>query len=144
MTTEELLAALEQHGVLLESAKGPVPNVAELVVGEPISGAWWSHEGSHAIFDEINALADHPDVARTRLLDGKVTLVHRRLWPALVRLADRFPDDRLVVLHEEHTPSGRHQVTEQAFAEWAAVDDGGLAEDDARTLLPDCLRPGPA
>ena len=41
MTSDELLAALEEHGVLLESAKGPVPNVAELVVGAPITGSWW-------------------------------------------------------------------------------------------------------
>jgi hypothetical protein len=31
-------ALLEAQGVLLESAKGPIPNVAQLVAGEPITG----------------------------------------------------------------------------------------------------------
>jgi hypothetical protein len=145
MTTDDLLAVLLEHGALLESAKGPVPNVAELVVGEPITGSWWGHPDSHAVFDEINALADHPDVLRTRLVNGKVTLVHRRLWASLVRLSDQFPADRLVVLHEEHTASGRHRVTEQPFGEAVPADVGreadGLTVAEAVALLPDVLRP---
>ncbi len=140
----DVFARLVEEGVLLESAKGPAPNVAELVVGEPITGSWWSHPGSHAIFDEVNALADHPDVVRTRLVKGKVTLVHRRLWPALVRLADRFPMGRLVVLHEEHTDSGRHHVTEQPFVDAMAADvvatGEALTGGEAVELLPDVLR----
>jgi hypothetical protein len=59
------MVALREHGMLLKSARGPLPNVAELVAGEPISGSWWSHDASHAIFDAINRLADSPDVVRT-------------------------------------------------------------------------------
>ena len=77
-------------------------------------------------------------------MNGKVTLVHRRLWPGLLRLAHRFPAERLVVLHEEHTASGRHEVTEQPFADWADGDltaaAGDLSDDEAEALLPDCLR----
>src|SRR3954469_6222082 len=87
-------ARLLEAGVLLESARGPIPNVAELVAGEPIKGSWWGHRAGHAIFEAINALADSPDVVRLRLVNGKVTLVHRRVWPALVRVADRFPLER--------------------------------------------------
>jgi len=130
MTTDELLAALVEHGVLLESAKGPVPNVAELVVGAPITGSWWAHPDSHAVFAEINALADHPDVVRTRLLNGKVTLVHRRVWPALVVLADRFPPERLAALHERHTESGKHVVDEVPFPDWVPAE----ALEEARTM----------
>jgi hypothetical protein len=143
MTTDELLAALEAHGVLLESAKGPVPNVAELVVGAPISGSWWSHPDRHAVFAEINALAEHPDVVRTRLLNGKVTLVHRRVWPALVLVADRFPPERLAALHERHTESGKHVVEEVPFPGWvppeslkaAQVLDETAAEADLASVL---------
>jgi hypothetical protein len=139
MTGEELLARLEADGVLLESARGPVPSVAELVVGGPIRGSWWSHAGSHEIFDRINELADHPDVVRTRLLGGKVTLVHRRLWPALVALADRFPAERLAAVHEEHTASGRHRVTEEPFPDWVPARERDaalqLTPADAEALL---------
>ncbi len=74
------MATLVDYGMLLESAHGPLPNVAELVAGERIRGSWWAHPSSHAIFDAINALADSPDVVRLRLVGGKVTLVHRRVW----------------------------------------------------------------
>jgi hypothetical protein len=139
VTADELLARLERDGVLLESAKGPVPSVAELVVGEPIRGSWWAHPDGHAIFDRINELADHPDVVRTRLLGGKVTLVHRRLWAALVVLADRFPAERLAALHEEHTDTGRHRVVEEPFPGWVPDDVRSaalqLGAADAEALL---------
>jgi hypothetical protein len=51
------MAALVEHGMLLESARGPLPNVAEMVAGEPIRGSWWGHPASHAIFDALNTLA---------------------------------------------------------------------------------------
>lgn len=90
MNDAELLAALEAHGALLQSARGPLPNVAELVAGEPISGSWWGHPKGAEIFNALGRLDDSPDVHRMRLLKGKVTFVHRRLWPVLVRLAESF------------------------------------------------------
>jgi hypothetical protein len=137
--------ALVEYGMLLESARGPLPNVAELVAGEPIRGSWWSHPGSHAIFAEINELAASPDVVRTRLLNGKVTLVHRRLWPALVCLAERFRAERLAAIVEEHTETGAHRVTEQPFPDWVPADARRagveLSVDEALAMLPECLRP---
>lgn len=139
------MAALIAHGMLLASARGPLPNVAELVAGEPIRGSWWGHPESHAIFDALNVLADSPDVVRTRLVGGKVTLIHRRLWPALVRVADRLPPERLAAIHEEHTTSGAHRVHEQPFPEWVPSDvlraARDLSVDDAFAELPAFLRP---
>jgi len=138
------MEALIQHGMLLESARGPLPNVAEMIAGEPIRGSWWSHPHSHEIFAAINALADSPDVVRTRLVNGKVTLIHRRVWPALVRLADRFPPGRLAAIDEEHTSSGAHRVVERAFPDWVPVDvrraGRKLTIDDALAMLPEPLR----
>ena len=134
------MAAMVEHGMLLESARGPLPSVAEMVAGEPIRGSWWSHPSSHAIFDVLNVLADSPDVVRTRLVNGKVTLIHRRLWPALARLADRLPVERLAALHEEHTASGGHRKREQPFPEWVPEDvelaAKHLSEDEAVSQLP--------
>ena len=138
------MAALIQHGVMLESARGPLPNVAEMIAGEPIRGSWWSHPRSHEIFAAINALADSPDVVRTRLVNGKVTLLHRGVWPALFRLADRFPPARLAAIGEEHTSSGAHRVTERAFPDWVPVDvrhaGAELTIDEALAILPEPLR----
>jgi hypothetical protein len=97
-----------------------------------------------AIYEAINSLAGSPDVVRTRLVNGRVTLVHRRVWPALVRVADRFPPDRLAAIREEHTSSGTHRVQEQPFPEWVPDDDlrAGrlLSIDEAVAELPPCLR----
>jgi hypothetical protein len=138
------MAALVEQGMLLESARGPLPNVAEMIAGEPIRGSWWSHPASHAIFNGLNALADSPDVVRLRLVNGKVTLVHRRLWPALVRVADRFPAARIAAIREEHTSTGAHRVREEPFPDWVPNDvrqaAQGLAVDDAVAALPECLR----
>jgi len=50
----DVAALLVERGMLLESARGPIPNVAELVAGEPIRGSWWAHSASHAIFAAVN------------------------------------------------------------------------------------------
>jgi hypothetical protein len=138
------MAALIEHGMLLQSARGPIPNVAELVAGEPISGSWWGHPQGHAIFAALQSLDDSPDVVRLRLVNGKVTLVHRRLWPALVRVAERFTPRQLAALHEEHTASGVHRVHEQPFPDWVpaeVVDEAArLSRDEALAQLPTCLR----
>lgn len=139
-----LMARLRRGGVLLQSARGPVPNVAELVAGEPIRGSWWSHPRSHEIFEAINRLRSSPAVVATRLINGKVTLVHRRIWPVLVRLADRFPPPALDAIDEEQTASGAHRTIVTPFPKWVPADAldaaAELGELDALQFLPKVLR----
>ena len=77
-------------------------------------------------------------------MNGKVTLVHRRVWRAMVRVSDRFPIDRLAAIHEEHTATGTHRVVTQDFPDWVPSDvlrdAKGLSEDAALADLPACLR----
>jgi hypothetical protein len=141
---DELREMLAHDGVLLESARGPIPNVAELVAGAPIRGSWWAHLQSRRIFAAINALADSPDVARMRLVNRRITLVHRRLWPALLRLEARLPADALVVVEEEHTATGAHRVRKVPLASWAdaeiRVEAGALDEQAAVATVPVVIR----
>jgi hypothetical protein len=120
-----------------------LPNVAALVAGEPIKGSWWGHPQGHAIYATLSLLDDSPDVVRMRLVNGKVTLVHRRVWPALVRVADRITPKQLAVLHEEHTESGAHRVVEQPFPDWVPDDvvlaAARLSVEDAMAQLPACI-----
>jgi hypothetical protein len=53
-----------------------------------------------------------------RLVDGKITYVHRRLWPALVRVAGRFSKQRLAAVKEVHTPTGKHKLLVIPFPDW--------------------------
>jgi hypothetical protein len=141
----DVMALLVERGVLLESARGPIPNVAELVAGEAISGSWWAHPASHAIFAAINAVADSPDVVRLRLVNGKITLVHRRIWPAVVRVSDAIPRARLASIEQQHTASGAHRKIETPFPAWVpaeAIEAAALlTETQAFDELPDCVRP---
>jgi hypothetical protein len=141
---EDLLPVLVEHGMLLESARGPIPNGAELAAGEPIRGSWWAHPAAHQIYDVLNGMRHSPDVVRLRLINGKITLVHRRVWPALARLEACFPPEALARVDEVHTASGRHRATSVPFAEWlpAAERRAGeaLGRDEAVALLPECLR----
>lgn len=118
MTSRQALAFIRKHGVVLESAHGPIPSLAEVIAGEPIRGSWWSHAKSHEIFSVTRAIRDNGDVLVCRLVEGKITLVDRRLWPALVRLAGRLPSDHLSQVRESHTSSGRHVTTEVPFPDW--------------------------
>ena len=118
MTSRQALAFIRTHGVVLESARGPVPSLAQVIAGEPIRGSWWSHPKSPEIFAVTRAVRDSDDVLVCRLIKGKITFVHRRLWPALVRAAGRLPSDRLSQLREVHTSSGRHVTEEVPFPDW--------------------------
>jgi hypothetical protein len=77
---------LREHGLLLES-DAALPNVAALVAGEPVAGSWWSHPAGPSIFAVTQRLATHPDALAAKLVDGKTTWVHRRLWAALLSVA---------------------------------------------------------
>ena len=118
MTARQALAFIQKHGIVLEAAHGPVPSLAELIAGAPIQGSWWSHPKGREIFAVTRAIRDSDDVLVCRLVHGKVTFVHRRSWPALVRAASRLPLDRLSRVREVHTRSGRHVIKELRFPDW--------------------------
>jgi hypothetical protein len=122
MTAREALALVKANGIGLESGRGPAPSLAELIAGEPIRGSWWGHRKASQIFRCSRAIRDSKDVLVCRLLGGKVTYVHRRLWPALVRLQDRFDTKHLSAIREVHTPQGKHKTTAVAFPEWVPQD----------------------
>lgn len=118
MSPKEALAFVRRHGVVLQAARGPVPSLAEAIAGGPIHGSWWGHPKGQEIFVAAEAVCDSPDVLVCKLVDGKVTYVHRRLWPALVKLADCFHKDQLAKVWSEHTPSGAHRSRRALFPAW--------------------------
>lgn len=79
------LRALERRGLLLlQDAK--LPSLVGLIAGEPVRGSWWGHPKGSEIFHAAGKLDDHPDVTSTKILSGKVTFVHRSLWPQLIAI----------------------------------------------------------
>ena len=143
-----MLAFVREQGVVLASAKGAVPRLTEAILGEAIEGNWWTHPKSRKIYGVLQAVSDSDEVLVCRLIDGKITLVHRRLWPSLVRLAERFTPEQLAQVREEHTASGRHVNREVPFPEWVPADVAEqartLGENEAMQALGSCVRETPA
>ena len=81
-----LLKELERHGILLES-DALLPSVVGIVAGGPIRGSWWGHPRGRDIFAASSRLAEHPDLMVVKLVSGKLTWVHRKLWSALLGVA---------------------------------------------------------
>jgi hypothetical protein len=139
MTADELLRFVRRNGVVLESARGPVPNLVEAIVGAPVKGSWWGHPKGKEIFHLLNAVRDSGEVLVCRLVGGKVTYVHRDAWPALVRLSSAIPKERISAIEEIHTASGKHRVVKTPFPKWVPDDVLGagkkLPMDEAVRLL---------
>jgi hypothetical protein len=125
---------VEKHGVMLASARGAVPNVAEVVAGAPIVGGWWAHPKGKAIFAALSEIDDSVDIRCFKLIDGKVTFAHRRVWPALVRLGrdGAIAADKLAAVQQEHLPTGEHRNFVTPFPDW--VDDTTAKAADKLTL----------
>lgn len=130
---------VRKHGIVLESAKGPVPNLAEAVAKTPIRGNWWTHPDGKEIFRATRRARGCESILVCRLIQGKVTYIDQSLWPAVVRLAKYFDKKSLASIREEHTASGAHRVAELPFPRWvpsrvreSAVD---LSEAEAATQL---------
>ena len=140
MTAEQALAFVREHGVVLVSAKGAAPRLTEAIAGAPIEGSWWSHPQGKRIFRVLREVTDADEVFVCRLVGGKVTLVHARVLPALVRLADDIPQERIARVREKHTPSGRHENEETPYPEWVTPElraaARALSKSDARRMLP--------
>jgi hypothetical protein len=118
MNARQALAWVKKCGIAVESARATVPSLAQVVAGEPLRGSWWAHPKGNHIFQLSRAIRSSPDVLVCRLVDGKITYIHRRLWPALVRVADRFSKRKLGAVKEAHTPAGKHKLLVTPFPEW--------------------------
>src|SRR6267142_3049099 len=80
-----IFSKISSLGFLLESDP-KLPSVCTLITGAPLHGSWWSHPLAQTIFQVNEKLEDHPDVLITKLISGKVTFVHRNLWPEVVAI----------------------------------------------------------
>ena len=114
---QQAVGLLERSGLLfLHDARRP--SLTTLVAGAPIRGSWWGHTAGKRIFQVASALEDGGQVLFVPLLSAKVTLVHTRLWPALLAVgesrapwqtSDLEPRARALLKEVEH--AGRVRAT---------------------------------
>lgn len=135
MDARAALAFVKKHGIVLMAARGPVPSLAEAIGGGPFRGSWWAHPKAQQMYSIFNTVSDSSQVLVCRLIDGKVTFVHRRLWPALARLSRTLPRRGLAAIREEHTERGRHRVRITPYPRWVPKEVLGqarrMSHDDA-------------
>ncbi len=118
MTLRRAMDFIRYHGVVLQSAKGLEPSLAVRIVGAPIHGSWWGHRMGHEIYALAQKIDESKAVLVCTLAGGKITYIHRRLWPAFVRMARQFPSHALDEVQQVHLPSGRHQRQDIPFPNW--------------------------
>lgn len=129
---------IREHGVVLVAAAGPAPRLTDAIVGAPVKGSWWAHPQGKRIFAILEAVKASPDILVCRMIQGKITLVHRRLWPQLVRVAARFTPEQLAQIAERHTASGRHVSTAVPYPQWVPAEvlaDAPAADERAALAM---------
>ncbi len=87
----KVLNKLTETGFLLVSGS-EIPDVRGLITNRRSKGSWWADSAAHEIFAINEMLEDHPDVTITKLISGKVTFVHRKLWRELFAVASARED----------------------------------------------------
>jgi hypothetical protein len=142
MNPQDAIDFVDAHGIVLESARGPIPSLAEAIAGEPIHGNWWSHPRGREIFQVTRAARACDQILVCRLIRDKITYVHRRLWPSIVRAKDHLDAKAIARIEERHSDAGRHLVVETSFPEWVPVEVAReadeLSEESALAYLQSC------
>src|SRR3954464_5826018 len=87
LTAAQAIRLLRREGAMLQSARGPLATLTHAIAAETIRGSWWGHPAGKHIFAGIAQLHDLDEVAACSPVDGKITLVHRRMCPVLVAAA---------------------------------------------------------
>jgi hypothetical protein len=141
MPARAALAFVREHGVVLVSAKGAAPTLTDAIAGEPIKGSWWAHPQGKHIFAVLQQVCEDQDVVVCRLVADKLTLVHRRLWPALAALSSEIGPARLARVTQQHTASGRHANVVTPFADWLPAHEAELGRLMPRAAAVDALGP---
>ena len=100
------------------------------MAGGPVRGSWWTHSAAHRIYDCLNKITQHPDVLVIRLVRGKITFVHRRLWPDVLAVACSHLPWQVVGLS-----AGAHKLYEEVERQGTLLSSGANPKEIARRLL---------
>lgn len=130
-TVAAALALVEQAGAITLVPTGDRPSLVAAVVGGPVAGSWWSHPRGKAIFRLATGLEDSGDILVSKLVDGKVTFVHRALWPALYRVVS---DPRSRAARRSALPAAARALLDRVERDGTVRCDGP-ADRAARRVL---------
>ncbi|MCI4372187.1 MAG: hypothetical protein L3K02_00865 [Thermoplasmata archaeon] len=109
-----------------------------------MAGSWWGHPAGRQIYLVGELIDLDPDTVVVKLWRGKLTLLHRRLWPALVRIGRARSTWQTTGLDDRSTWAWEHVEREGAvradqpppdFPAGAAEFRGAIRDLDQRLLL---------
>ena len=86
-TPDDALRLVRERGLVTLTDAGAGPSLVEEIAGRQVKGSWWGHPAGVRIYQAALALQASSEVLVVKLIGGKVTFLHRALWPALVRIA---------------------------------------------------------
>ncbi len=132
---EWAIVRLDDWGFVLDSDPR-LPSLPSLVVEHPLRGSWWADPEAHLIYRARSSLVAHSDVLHAVLVSGKLTCIHRRLWPSFLAVAlaiedwkldglspieraiwDRLPRDKRMTADEPGLPSTSAKANGAAMRE---------------------------
>jgi hypothetical protein len=85
-TAKDALALVKRHRVVPMTPVEGFRSLVTEVAGGPVRGSWWGHPKGSLMFDLANVLHNSRQVVAAKLVEGKVTFIHKSLWPALLRV----------------------------------------------------------
>jgi hypothetical protein len=138
-----VMRVLRRSG-LLPFTDQKVPSLVSIVAGGPISGSWWGHPAGQRIYEVGESIDSDSEVVLVRLWSEKLTLVHRRLWPALVKIgkagttwqmADLTPGAVRLLSYIEREDSARSDSIPSTFSGGYGEIRSALRELDNRLLI---------
>jgi hypothetical protein len=85
-TGKDAIAFVRRHRLVPMTPVDGFPSLVGEIAGGPVRGSWWGHPKGALMYDLANVLHNSSDVLAVKLVEGKVTFIHRALWPSLYRL----------------------------------------------------------
>ena len=127
--SDALRTFLVTNGLLLKQGR-EIASAVALITREDVRGSWWSHTRGREIFVALEDLDDWHDAILTKLVLGKDTFVHRRLWPAILVVGREQAEWQMRGLR-----AGPSRLLARLSAEGEISGVGADGKDLARRLL---------
>lgn len=105
-----------------------LPSWPSLVVERSVRGSWWADPEVHLINAIGSRFTEHADVLHSVFVSGKLTCVHRRLWPAFLAVALAREDWKLKGL----SPGARTVWDRLRRSERLHADEPGLPTESVK------------
>lgn len=97
---KKIFKLLEKYELLLLQDKA-FPNIVTEITGEKIVGSWWGHPLANPIYNGLQWVEHHQPILIIKLIDGKVTYVHKNLFADIYSIVCQSRDWQMKKLKDD-------------------------------------------